>query len=76
MTASERATFESSRSADVAALESTLAVAWLESNAPTGTDEGTSCETTVCEGANQCCGDSVPRTAAYVTPTLTNICVD
>jgi len=76
MTASERAAFETGRASDVAALEASLAVAWLADNQPTGTAEGTSCETTVCEGANQCCGTSTPRSGAYVTPALENICVD
>jgi len=76
MTASERTTFESGRTSDIAALESTLAVAWLEDNVPAAGEEGSSCETTACTTSTHCCGTSTPRTGAYVNPTLENICVD
>jgi len=76
MTASERATFESGRASDISALESSLAVAWLEDNVPASGEEGSSCETVACGASTQCCGTSTPRTGAYVNPTLENICVD
>jgi hypothetical protein len=43
MTASERTTFESGRTSDIAALESTLAVAWIGNNTPADGEEGSSC---------------------------------
>lgn len=76
MTASERTAFESGRTADITALEASLTVAWMESNVPAAGEEGSSCETTACSGANQCCGTSTPTTGAYVNPTLADICVD
>jgi len=76
MTAAERTTYEKGREEEVAALESTLAVAWLKDNAPTSGAEGSSCETSVCTTSTHCCGTSTPKTGAYVTPTLDDICVD
>jgi hypothetical protein len=83
MTASERTTFESGRASDIAALESTLAVAWIGSNIPAAGEEGSSCEgsdgnadLSLCTTSTHCCGTSTPRTGAYVNPTLENLCVD
>merc|ERR1711976_226800 len=76
MTASERSTFDSGRSTEVSQLESTLAAAWLSSNAPTAGQAGSSCATDVCTNAAHCCGTSTPKTGAYVTATLNDVCVD
>jgi len=76
MTAEERGYFDGNRTSDVAALEATLAAAWLSENAPTAGEAGSSCETDACTDSTHCCGTSTPRSGAYVTPTLDNICVD
>jgi hypothetical protein len=76
MTAAERTAFDAARADEVSSLESTLAAAWLSSNAPADGQPGSSCSTTACSTTTHCCGTSTPKTGAYVTETLTDICVD
>lgn len=76
MTAEERTTFESGRTDEVKALESTLAAAWLDDHAPADGAAGSSCATAKCTTTTQCCGVSTPKTGRYVTKTLEDICAD
>jgi len=76
MTAEERTTYESGRTEEVAALESSLAAAWLKDHAPADGVAGSSCSTTKCTTSAQCCGISTPKTGRYVTETLEDICAD
>lgn len=76
MTAAERAAFDAGRADEIASLESTLAAAWLSSNAPAAGSPGSSCGTNACTDTAHCCGESTPKTGAYVTATLTDICAD
>jgi len=76
MTAAERTTYESGRTSEVAALESTLAAAWLKDHEPADGEAGSSCATSRCSSTSHCCGDSTPKTGAYVVESLTDICAD
>lgn len=76
MTAAERTTYESGRTSEVSALESTLAAAWIKDHAPADGEAGSSCATTRCSTTTQCCGDSTPQTGAYVVASLSDICAD
>jgi len=76
MTAAERTAYQSGRTEEVAALEASLAVAWLNDHAPAAGAEGSSCETTECTTSTHCCGTATPKTGRYVTPTQENVCGD
>jgi len=76
MSKSDRDAYEKGRESEVSALESSLAAAWINDNKPADGAAGADCSTSKCSGANQCCGVSTPKTGAYVTATLTDICAD
>lgn len=76
MTDAERTEYEKGREDEISALESTLAAAWLSDNAPADGQAGSSCATSVCSTETHCCGTSTPKSGAYVTATLEDICAD
>jgi len=77
MTDDERSEFVKARKDQVAALESSLAAAWLKDHAPAAGKPGSSCAGELkCTAMEHCCGKSTRKDGAFVNEPLEDICVD